>query len=1209
MKRVLMVCGRGVIQGRREDWTMRYAFGDYTLDTDCYELRRAGTLVKLRPKVLELLAYLIAHRECLVAKPELLEHLWPALSIGEATLNSCIGAARQAVGDTGQAQRIIQTRHGRGFRFVAEIAVHRQELVESARPPSPARPSPLVLQDSPVAGGPVWGPEDQELVAPERPTAAVVDAEHKAVTVLCAGVGEATVLAAQLGPEAMYRLMQACLATAQQGLPPYGGTLTHITGGGFVALFGAPRAQEDHARRAVLAAVALQQALQASTAGVSPRVPLAIGVHTGPVVVGGLDAESQRLYTAEGETLTLASRLRQRAAPGAILLSATTQQLVQAEMQVDDGGTLRVAEEAAPIPVYQVHGIVRRRSGVLGRRGRALSRFVGRARELAMLHERVRHAAQGQGQVLAIAGEPGIGKSRLLYEFAQSLGERPVTYCEGHCLAYGSAMPYLPIRDLLRQLCGIAEADGPEAITRKVHAQLRAVDMMPADEALYLLQVLGLTAEGDPLARLSLQAIGARTFATLQQVCRASSRQQPLILAVENLHWIDPTSEEWLTALVERMAGAAILVLLTYRPGYRPAWLGQSNATQIALPRLTANDSLGLVQSVPQSAHLPDHLRQAIVDKAAGNPFFLEELTRAVGEHGRPPAPLRIPDTIQAVLAARIDRLPPLAKRLLQAAAVLGVQVSVPLLQAISEMPEDIITGSLRHLQSAEFLYETRLVPEPAYAFTHVLTQEVAYGSLLHERRCAIHAQIVDALERRAPDRLLEQVDQLAHHAFHGELWDKAVTYGQQAGAKALARWAYREAVGYFEQALSALSHVPETRDTREQAIDLRLALRTALYPSGDWERILALLREAEALAAALDDPRRLRQVSAFLALQLHNRGMYDQAITAGQHALALATASGDIVLEALANQYLGVAYQEQGDYHRAIACLGQSIAFFAGMRRHERFGQLILPAVFSRAKLAWCQAELGLFAEGRALVEEGLRIAETAAHPGSLLYAAWGIGELALSQGDLPRALPRLERALSLCLDMAPGARRPPNFIRITAALGAAYMLDGRVAEAELLLTRALEQSAATEDGPSDMRCHLALGEAQVRAGRLAEAYAHAESALALARKQQEWGHQAYTLRLLGEIAARREPPEADQAEAHYSQVLALAEELGMRPLLAHCHLGLGTLYTQVDRRAEARAELSTAIALYRAMDMTFWLPGAEAALAGVTGSESRNR
>ncbi len=417
-------------------------------------------------------------------------------------------------------------------------------------------------------------------------------------------------------------------------------------------------------------------------------------------------------------------------------------------------------------------------------------------------------------------------------------------------------------------------------------------------------------------------------------------------------------------------------------------------------------------------------------------------------------------------------------------------------------------------------------------------------------------------------------------------------------------RWAYREAVEYFERALSALLHVPETRDTREQAIDLRLALRTALYPSGDWERILAHLRAAEPLAAALDDPRRLGQVSVFLAHQLRNRGMYDQAITAGQRARVLATASGDIVLEALANQYLGVTYRDQGDYRRAIDCLGQAVAFFARMRCHERFGQLILPAVFSRANFAWCQAELGLFAEGRALAEEGLRIAETAGHPGSLLFAAWGIGQLALRQGDLPRALPLLERAIGLCQDMAPGARRPANFLMLAAALGAAYALDGRVSDAVLLLTRALEQCAAMKEGPSETHCRLALGEAQLLSGRLEEAYAFAEHALALTHELQERGYHAHALRLLGEIAARREPPERELAEAHYRQALALADELGMRPLLAHCHHGLGRLYMRVDQLEQGRVELSAAIALYRAMEMTFWIPSAEAALASLAES-----
>jgi class 3 adenylate cyclase/DNA-binding winged helix-turn-helix (wHTH) protein len=315
---------------------MRYRFGDYTLDTERYELRRAGALVKVRPKVFEVLIYLLKHRQRLVSKQELLGQFWPREFVTEATLNSYIRAVRQAVGDSGSRQGVIQTRHGRGFRFVAEIDEGYGEQHESAKPFSPALPSPLALEGRPVASGPMVGLDDQREIASQYPTAIVVNAEHKAVTVLCAGLVEATALAAQLGPEAMHRLMQACLASTQQVLPSYEGTLTHITGEGFVALFGAPLAQEDHARRAVLAAMALQQALPVGHAGLSPPASFGIGVHTGPVVVGGLGAERHRLYAAVGETVELAQWLRQRVAPGAILLSATTQQLVQAEVQVDE---------------------------------------------------------------------------------------------------------------------------------------------------------------------------------------------------------------------------------------------------------------------------------------------------------------------------------------------------------------------------------------------------------------------------------------------------------------------------------------------------------------------------------------------------------------------------------------------------------------------------------------------------------------------------------------------------------------------------------------------------------------------------------------------------------------------------------------------------------------------------------------------------------
>jgi tetratricopeptide (TPR) repeat protein len=325
--------------------------------------------------------------------------------------------------------------------------------------------------------------------------------------------------------------------------------------------------------------------------------------------------------------------------------------------------------------------------------------------------------------------------------------------------------------------------------------------------------------------------------------------------------------------------------------------------------------------------------------------------------------------------------------------------------------------------------------------------------------------------------------------------------------------------------------------------------------------------------------------------------GTYDQAITVAQHTLALATASGDSVLRALANLYLGTAYQSQGDYRLAIDCFGQTAAFFNGARRRERFGQVILPAVFSRTYLTWCHAELGTFPEGRALGDEGLRVAEAVAHPASLMYGYWGIGLLSLRQGDLRRALPLLEQAVGSCQE----ADRPNFFSVVAATLGAAYTLDGRLADAVPLLTQAIEQTTAREVVVLQTFCSLSLGEAQMLAGYLEEAHALAERALAHAHTYQERGHQAYALRLLGDIAARRQPPESNQAEANYRQALTLAEELGMRPLLAHCHLGLGTLYGRRGRVEPAHAELTAAIELYRTMDMTFWLPQAEAALAQV--------
>ena len=553
-----------------------------------------------------------------------------------------------------------------------------------------------------------------------------------------------------------------------------------------------------------------------------------------------------------------------------------------------------------------------------------------------------------------------------------------------------------------------------------------------------------------------------------------------------------------------------------------------------------------------------------------------------------------MPATVQAILAARIDRLAPEDKRLLQTAAVIGTEVPWPLLHAIAEAPEEALHRGLGQLQAAEFLYETSLFPEHAYTFKHALTHEVAYNSLLQERRRALHTRIVAAIAGLSADRLTEQVERLAHHALRGEVWDRALAYCRQAGAKAATRSAYREAVAYFEQALTALQHLPEHRETLEQAVDLRLDIRNALIALGEWGAIVDHMREAEAVATALDDQRRLGWVCvSMIAPGLHITGDYERGLAYGQRALGIATASGDFVLEMMATLNVGINYHIRGNYRLAAHYHRKNAEALVGAWLSERLGEASLPSVFCRLWLVRRLAELGDFIEGHTHGVEALRIAETVEQPFYLSGAYLGIGFLHLRQGDLPQAIAYLEKGLAICQT----ADIPLLLQSAAGTLGYTYTLSGRLAEAQPLLEQAVDV-----DLSSPLRA-VHLGEAYLMAGRLEDAHQLAERALARARDTKQQAYEAYALRLYGEIAAQPTPLEVEPATAAYQQAITLAEALGMRPLQAHCHRGLGTLYVTTGQQEQARDELSAAIGLYRAMDMTFWLPQAEAALASVEG------
>jgi predicted ATPase len=701
-----------------------------------------------------------------------------------------------------------------------------------------------------------------------------------------------------------------------------------------------------------------------------------------------------------------------------------------------------------------------------------------------------------------------------------------------------------------------------------------------------------------------------RTLDACKRLLLRESQEQPLLLVFEDLHWIDSETQALLDSLVESLPTARILLVVNYRPEYDQHWGHKTYYTQLRLDPLPPESAEALLGALVGADAGLGTLKRLLVTRTEGNPFFLEESVRSLvetavlaGERGayclaKPLASTQVPATVQAVLAARIDRLAPEDKRLLQSAAVIGKDVPFVLLQAIAEQPEETLHQGLARLQAAEFLYETTLFPDLEYTFKHALTHEVAYGSLLHERRRALHGQIMAAIEALYSDRLAEHVERLGHHALWGERWAQAVTYLQQAGTKAAARSAHREAVAYFEQALAALGHLPESRDTLEQAIDLRFDLRNSLHPLGERERVYAYLQEAETLAGALEDPRRLGWVSVYMSNHLAFLGELDRAVDAGQRALGIASALEDLALQVESGYRLGLTYWALGDYRRAVEILMQTVDALQGEQIHERFGLPGLPAVNARAWLAECLAEFGEFSQGIAPGEEALQIAEAADHPFSLASACQHLGALYLFKGDAEKAIPVLQRALAVCQAAELRLLHGHNL----QALGYAYALAGRVGEALPLLEQGVESMAS-----SQLLFHslaiIWLSEAYLLAGRAEDAVALASRALTLARERKERGVEAWALRLSGEITMRADPPEVEQARAYYQQALALAGELGMRPLAAHCHLGLGTLYQKIGRDEQAQGELTTAAELYRAMEMTFWLAKAEAALAQVAG------
>ena len=974
----------------------------------------------------------------------------------------------------------------------------------------------------------------------------------------------------------------------------FGGWVEEVGHQGIVAVFGREPV-EDAPRRAAHAALAIQRiAALAHPHSESPR--LRIGLHVDEVPISEIRGAFRVDHAAKRGAWEQLEAFMAKAEPGTVLVSAPTCPFLERRFVLARGTD---GDETAGT-VCRLVALERTGLGL----GERLTPFVARSHELDQVTRALEQAQTGQGQVVAVVGEPGVGKSRLFWEFIESHRDQGSLILVGSSASYGRQMPYLPVIDLLKAYFQIEPRDDADKVRERVQEKVLALEPALAPTLPALLALLDVPADDAQWQELDPQQKRRQTLEAVKLLLLEHSRRQPVIVVFEDMHWADSGTRAVLDTVIESLPSHRVLLLVSYRPEYQHTWGPKTYYAQLRLDPLSPEDAHALLDRLMGRAEATTALKTVLIERTGGNPFFLEESVRTLVETGvlagdrgaqrlaRPAGEVQVPATVQAVLAARIDRLSPEEKALLHTAAVIGKDVPLALLRSVAEQPEGALRNGLAQLQGSEFLHETKLVPEREYAFKHALSHEVAYAGVLPDRRRVLHARIMAAIEHLHAHRLPEHVDRLAHHALRGEAWDKAVTYFRQAGAKAADRSAYREAVACFEQALEALTNLRESRETIEQGIDLRLELRNSLVTFAEHPRVFGYLCEAEILADRIGDQGRLGWISAYMAAHFWWAHDPDHAVGPSRRALTAAEAVRDFALQINASVRLGQAYLSLGNYPRARECFHRVINSLTGDLIHKRFGEPWLPSVLARVWLVWVLAKCGEFAEGIATGEETVRIAEAVNHPPNLMQAYRSLGHLYLRKGDLEEAISLLER----CQRLGRASNIPTFPYGVSCYLGYAYILSGRLDDGLRLLEQHIEQCGAAELGQGRTFPVVHLSEGYLRAKRIEDAIRLAGQALDFARDHKLRAHEAWALRTLGEIAAHRDPPDSEKAEVSYRQAMIIAAEIGMRPMVAHCRLGLGKLYGRVGRRGEAREYLASATGMYRDMDMGFWLQQAEA-------------
>jgi DNA-binding SARP family transcriptional activator/class 3 adenylate cyclase len=992
--------------------------------------------------------------------------------------------------------------------------------------------------------------------SPPAPPPRAMEGERKHVTVLFCDIVGSTALTERLGAEAMHELLGRFHELARDEVSRYGGWVTALLGDGFMALMGAPAAHEDHALRAVLAALGLRRRLaEGALAAGDSAVPIRvrIGLDSGLVVLGSLGDGAGGEIAATGETIIVAERLQRLAEPGAILAGEATARLVAGAARLDPVGPVRAEGRSEPVLAHRVVGMGPQRSPQGGLDAGPLAPFVGREHLLAALGEAMGQVREGRGQVVGIVGEPGMGKSRLVTELRRSLSGERVTLTEGRCLSYGSATPYLPVRDHIRAVSGITEGDATGTVSEKVRFALDEVGLDPDEGEPFLLHLLGVEEQSEALAGLTPEAVKARTLETLVQMALCGSRRRPLVLVYEDLHWVDTLTEELLTSMAHDLQGAAILLLCTYRPGYQAPWLGLSYARQLPLQPLSPRDSADVIRGTLGGDELPARLAEVVVERAEGNPFFAQELARAFRDGGGDVDASAVPGTVRDVLSARIDLLPEEPRRLLRTASVIGREFSPSLLEPLWDEGRSPLEPALAQLKRLEFVYERSGPDGPRYVFAHALTHEVAYEGLLVSTRRTLHEAVGRMLERRNADRLDEVVELLAHHYSRAERGALAVEYLSRSADKAVQGYAHAEAAQALEEAIPHAERLPaEGREARVLGLVARLV--NSLYFDGRLEEGRDVLIQYRPRVDALADPQIAGEVYFWLGHIFAHVGRDTGAEGFAARAIEEAGRARDETTIGKANIVLAWEafftgrYAEGAQYARAAV---------AALEPTEEWWWLSYALGWEAVN----SMSLGAFDAALGLVERSRVIGRDRQDPRLRSYSAWMRGRIRAMRGEWDAAIADLDESLECSPDPLNSAfargwlgfahRGKGNHAAAIAALersvasmaefryernvcvfggflAGAYRAAGRVDDAREAAMRALSLSQKLRYPWSIALAQRELGRIDLAAGDLAAADRHLGEALE-AFTGMDAVFEAAVARLdLAELALRRGQPEA---------------------------------------------------------------------------------